>query len=449
MALILSNLAPDVVFSIFAFCDISSVISASETCRYLHDLAFDKSVWLGLLDNLRRRSILDRTCNLENLSVAEMIGIVQRLITGPQTWSPGELDRDPVAEISRTITLHPQADPQNFGSAAVELLPSGCYVLFENQDTLECWSVAHDRLVWRYTSCLEHSVVVGFTAEETDIESAVVMICVCADVPSGRMHFIEIVSVNLRTGTHIPLLAARAPDSQAMYPFFQPVICGALAAVKFHSEYLIMNWRAKSNVIVHGHDSHSQFALIPQHLIVMTPSINGESQIHLISSDIIKTYLLPVIALDDPAEFPSFSVEEIPKVHTFHATNTEQSFQNMDIHASPIHEAEYRLWIWGLNHAANKDALVSYQLSIPINGEPQWRLRCHGMLEGTQLVSYSGHVLHYEVSRGGWTIIPPDPLTANPRLQLFRELDFVHLTTYSGAMACPTVQSTIVIQYYR
>ncbi|KAF7353473.1 hypothetical protein MSAN_01536800 [Mycena sanguinolenta] len=299
-----------------------------------------------------------------------MIGIVRRLITGPQTWSPGELDRDPVAEISKTITLHPhlQGDPINFGAAPVKLLPSGCYVLFENQDTLECWSVAHDRLVWRHTSCLEHIVVVDYTAQETDIESVIVMVCLCADVPDGRMHFIEIVSVNLRTGTHTPLLTTRAPESQDMYPFSQPVVCGALAAVRLDSEYLIMNWRTKSNVIVHGHDSHSQFALIPQHLVVLTPSINGESQVHLISSDTIEAYLLPVVALDDPAEFSSVSVEEIPKVHTFHAINTEQSFRAMDIHASPIHEAEYRLWIWGLNYAANAGGVVSYQLSIPISG---------------------------------------------------------------------------------
>ncbi|KAF7353480.1 hypothetical protein MSAN_01537600 [Mycena sanguinolenta] len=435
MALILSNLAPDVIFSIFAFCDIASVISASETCRYLHNLAFDKSVWLDLLDNLRRRSILDRTVNLEMLSVVEMIGIVRRLIDGPQTWSSSEHDLDPIAEASKTITLHPpiRSDLETPAFDWVKLLPSGCYVLLGNLDTLECWNVVHDTLVWRHTSCLEHSAVVGFSAEETNTESVIVIICLRTEVLNGSIHFIEMVNVDLRTGTHTHLLVARAPDSEAIHPFYEPVICGTLAAVRFDSGCMIINWKSKSFAIVHGHDSHSKFTLIPQHLIVLDPSINGESQIHLISNDSIGAYLLP----------------EIPKVHTFHAINTGQSFQNMEIHASPIHDTEYRLWIWGLNYAVNEGGLLSYQLSIPINGEPRWRLRSQTVLEGTQVVSYSGHVLSYEPFRGGWTIISPGSSVANPRLQLFRDPDFVELAIYSGAMTCPTVESTVVIQYYR
>ncbi|KAJ7259989.1 hypothetical protein B0H12DRAFT_1231925 [Mycena haematopus] len=109
MALLLSDLAPDVVFSIFACSDISSVVSAGQTCRYLHNLAFDKSVWLGLFDRLRRRFLVDRNCtpDLESLSTDEIIEVVRRLITGPQTWSPRELDCDPIAEVSTQITLHP------------------------------------------------------------------------------------------------------------------------------------------------------------------------------------------------------------------------------------------------------------------------------------------------------------------------------------------------------
>ncbi|KAF7353474.1 hypothetical protein MSAN_01536900 [Mycena sanguinolenta] len=441
MALLLSNMAPDVIFSIFAFCDISSVISASETCRYLHNLAFDKSVWLGLLDNLRRRSILDRTVNLETLSVAEMIGIVRRLITGPQTWSSGELDRDPVAEISKTITLHPEGDPGNFRWGSVELLPSGSYVLFKNQDTLECWSVAHDRLVWRHTSCLEHSVVVDFTAEEIDSESAIVMLCLHAN----SMHFIEIVSVNLRTGTHTLLLAARAPKSQSMHPFFQPVICGALAAVRFDSVYLlIMNWRAKSNVLVHTHVSESLFGLIPRHIIVLT----AQHKLHLISNDAIGTYFSPTVSLEKSVTFFAVLLEKIPKVHTFHAMNTEQSFRNMSIHASPICDADYRVWLRGWNNAAYTTGLLSYQLSIPTNGEPQWHLRKAGMT-GAQLATYSGHVLHYQVSRRGWTVVSPGPSPANPRLLLFRDMDLVDLAAYSGALTCSAVDSPIVILYYQ
>ncbi|KAJ6472446.1 hypothetical protein C8R45DRAFT_1103896 [Mycena sanguinolenta] len=356
MALLLSNLAPDVIFSIFAQCDVSSVISTSQTCRYLHNLAFDKSVWLILLDNLRRRSILDRTLEVETLSVAEMIGIVRRLITGPQTWSPGELDRNPVAEISKRIKLHPQSDPGNPGFVSVELLPSGCYILFCYGHTLQCWNVAADGVVWSHTPAVEHPVLV-FGAEETDTSLAIIMIY-------GPMLFIEMVNVDLRTGTHNCLLAARAPDSGFID---KPVIYGALAAVRLDSGYMVISWRAKSYFIIRGHDSDSRFTLLPRHIVVLKSSVNGEPQIHLISNDTIGAFF---IGLDD-AEFSAVSVEEMPKLKTFHAISAQQSFAgSMQIHESPIRDADYRVWIWG-----GDDGLLSYQLSIPLDREPQWRVR--------------------------------------------------------------------------
>ncbi|KAJ6472449.1 hypothetical protein C8R45DRAFT_1013051, partial [Mycena sanguinolenta] len=429
MVLLLSNLAPDVIFSIFAFCDISAVVSASQSCRYLHDLAFDKSVWLSLLDNLRRRSILDRTSDLETLSVAEMIGIVRRLITGPLTWSPGELDHDPVAEVSKKITLHPQINPENPGFGSVKLLPSGCYVLFPTQHTLECWDVAHDRLVWTHTPGPE---LVDFGAEESDTNLSIIMIY--GPTPSP---FVEMVNVDLRTGTHNCILAARASHSTR---FEKPVICGALAAVRLNLGYMIIDWREKSYFIIRGDDWDSRFALIPRHIVVLKSSINGEPQLHLISNETIGTFFSPIIGLDDAAEFSPVSVKEMRKLKTFHAIGTKLSFAGgMQIHASPICDADYRVWIWGAN------GLLSYQLSIPIDREPQWRLRSQTVLKGTQTVSYSGHVLRYEVSRGGWSLVSPGSSTANSRLQL---PGLVDVATYSGALTCLSVESNIVIQYY-
>ncbi|KAJ7229533.1 hypothetical protein B0H12DRAFT_1328468 [Mycena haematopus] len=156
--LFFSDLAPDVVFSVFAYCDISSVVSTRQTCRYLYTLASDRSVWLGLLVDLRRRSILDqtRTPNLEALSRDEMIGAVRRLLAGPQTWSPLSQNlAGSAAEISKEITLYPDAITFNPRQYVVKLLPSGRYVLFYNWSDLRCWSVSGKRLIWTYASVME------------------------------------------------------------------------------------------------------------------------------------------------------------------------------------------------------------------------------------------------------------------------------------------------------
>ncbi|KAF7349488.1 hypothetical protein MSAN_01739100 [Mycena sanguinolenta] len=179
--LLLSDLPADIIFSIFACCDIASVVSVSQTCRCLYALAFEKSVWLALLDDLRRRCILDRNCtpNLETLSTAEMIEVVKRLMTGPQTWTPGEFDS--VAEISRKITLHPAITLAGAGDNTAKLLGSGRYILFTNSFRLQCWSVAEDRLIWTYTSIgdldPEDIEVQAFAAEETDA-NLTIMVCI-------------------------------------------------------------------------------------------------------------------------------------------------------------------------------------------------------------------------------------------------------------------------------
>ncbi|KAJ6461729.1 hypothetical protein C8R45DRAFT_1178912, partial [Mycena sanguinolenta] len=448
MALLLSNLTPDAIFSIFAYCDISSVISASQTCRYLHDLAFDKSVWLVLLDNLRRRSILERTFDLEALSVAEMVGMVRRLIKGPQIWSSEDPDRDPVA---KTITLHPQipSDPGMPGLNSVKLLPSGRYVLLLNREALECWNVAHDRLVWRHTPAVEHTRVVAFEAEEIDTDSAIIMVCLRADLPDGPMGTIEMVNVDFRTGTHNCLLTARAPESEEIHYFYQAAICGELASVKYNSGYIIINWRAKSYFTIHCDDeSHSRLALIPRHIVVLIFSAKAIPLIHLISNDTIRTYFSPTIGLDEATEFSGVSVEEIPKLHTFYAISTQPSFAvtGMQIQASPIRETDYRVWIWARN--ADKSALLfSYQLSIPVDRVPQSYLRTQTVSPGAQ-VSYSGHVLHYRGSLGGWIILSPNSSTAHMRHQVFPDSAFLQLTTYSGTMIFG-VESTLVVQYYK
>ncbi|KAJ6472514.1 hypothetical protein C8R45DRAFT_412523 [Mycena sanguinolenta] len=181
-ALLLPNLAPDVIFSIFAYCDIASVVSVSQTCRALHTPGFDKSVWMGLLDKLRRKSILDRTSNLETLSTDEMIRIVRRSVTGPHAWNAGNLDSDFVAHVFQKKTVHPEIrigwQGVRFWENQAKLLPSGLYVLF-NRDTLECWNVANDTRVWSYTTDIEHARVLEFAADEPDIQSAIVRILLC------------------------------------------------------------------------------------------------------------------------------------------------------------------------------------------------------------------------------------------------------------------------------
>ncbi|KAF7353479.1 hypothetical protein MSAN_01537500 [Mycena sanguinolenta] len=439
MTLLLSNLAPDVIFSVLVFCDISSVIAASQTCRYLHDLAFDKSVWLGLLDNLRHRSILDRTIELGTLSVAEMVKIVRRLITGPKTWSPLNI-WVPSAEVFREITVHLRSEP-GLGSSLTykaQLLPSGHYVLFAAGSILECWNVAEDRLVWKYTSAIDSKSelvwVVDFAAQETDIESVIIM--VCARTFPNQKAWVEIVNLNLRTGTRDVLLLARAPDFALSVPFLQPVILGALATVKMYIDtYMIIDWTAHLYMILRApSDNTSQIALIPQHILLMTrsPSLTGQ-QIHLISIDALHALWTPTSSVDGPLKFSLISAEDIPKLSTFEHTDDGHSVHKMYVHDSPLQDGEYRVWIRGGTGYATEPTLSSYRLSIPTHGHPQWYQRNRLAVSGASdhAISYCGHALSSTLIR-----------------EFSRQTEFFDLTQYSGALIRFT-RSTIVIRYYK
>ncbi|KAJ6476853.1 hypothetical protein C8R45DRAFT_1216696 [Mycena sanguinolenta] len=455
-ALLLSDLPADIIFSIFARCDVASVVSVGQTCRCLHLLAFEKSVWIVLLGDLRRRCILDRNCtpNLETLSTAEMIEVIKRLISGPQSWNPGEFHFG--AGIPRKITLHPTLDPLTLKWSIAKLLPSGRYLLFSNVKQLECWSVANDSLVWTYTST-ENIALEEVAVEETETD-VTIMLCVHT-YPDGEPgpKFTEIVKLDFRTMTHTSLLIALAPGHTQS--FSHPRICGALAVVSLgmdtgESLHMILNWKQKSYCLVQGGDwdgfsvSH---VLIPGHILLSEPD-----WLYLISSDTLCNYWAHT---NGPlAEFSPVLVKDIPKLRTFKASDVEQNFREIYAHESPIRDGDFSIWIYGKSHSTNRGALLSYRLSIPARGDPQWCLRIQSGVERGQVlegfyhaVAYGGHRLYSPLNPEHTIFSAALPLTSRRtvRVGLPPDLgDAIDIAPYSGALTYCT-DSSVVVQYYK
>jgi len=435
------------------------VVSTSQTCRYLHHLAFDKTVWLGLLHNLRRRSILDQTCtpNIEILSTDELIKLVKRLLTGPETWSPR--DADSFAQISREITLHPTVhtgpgilDWENMA----KLLPSGRYVLFKNWLDLECWNVAADRLLWKHISAIEHASVLDFAAEENAVEdSVIIVVCVRTypHVHGDRKNYLEMVRVDLQTGTPNTLLIARAPDSRYENPFSAPIIRGPLVAVGTNSQrdrHMILNWRAKSYFILQC-TVESRIALIERHIVLKISSRHGQGQIHVIANHALRAYWSPTIPDGGPVEFAAVSAEDIPKLSIFVDTEASQSFSHISVVPSPLQDDNYRVWIQGSIHGSGRnDGLLCYQLFIPAIGQPQWRRRIQARKPTPSPyhpVPYSGHTLHRSTVLS-YKIYPPISPYDYVQVNLPFAAKYVDVAPYSGTLTYSTPTS-IVIQYYK
>ncbi|KAJ7463274.1 hypothetical protein FB451DRAFT_1266039 [Mycena latifolia] len=475
---VLSELAAELIFAIFAFCDISSVVSTGQTCRYLHDLAFQKSVWLVLLGDLQRRSILDSvyTPHLNNLSTDELMNLVKRLLSGPKTWNP--LDSHRTLEVSKEIILRP-GFPSGPGARPWEnetkLLPSGRYLLFKNTDMLELWDVTEHRLVWTHTSQLSSSawiLLLQFTAEEIEGgESVVVMLCERSIPHDGedRRNIVEIVAVNAHKGTHELLLLARVPGTFYENPFQSPVILGPLAVVSVDQNYLIIDWKARTSfVLAPSTKSWSRIALIPGHIILKTiikVTDEGEKlyEIHIISTDALQTHLMPAIDMEGIDNFNTVSPDQITKLITLRDPDKWDSLDQISVHESPLHDSEYRIWVCGSTYCASppsyNPSLWCYQLSIPVGQPPRWKLR--GLYAPSESCdwdcdhTYSGHVIRNA------RIIGPGSKTESEDVELPRAGDFAQLAPhsgaitynaqiapYSGALTYPT-DSSIVIQYFK
>ncbi|KAJ7662536.1 hypothetical protein DFH06DRAFT_1324906 [Mycena polygramma] len=455
------NLPPDVVFSIFAHCDISTVLytSQSKTCRYLHDLAFNKSVWLALVDNLRRRSMLDqnRTPSLENLSTEEFVEVVKRLVTGPATWSPE--NSDSVAEVHATITLYPAV---RTGAGilhwenVVKLLPNGRHLLFKNWTTLECWNVADDRLVWTHKSNLKHASVLEFAAEETGgVDALIVMVCLRTYPPGAH-------SERKKAECRIRFLA-RAFDN----PFSVPLIRGALAVVATSEQqdsYMILNWKTKSYIMLKCRPvRHNALLLIPEHLILKTPSIpqdenDEEDEIHIIAHDALRAHWAPTSSIGPTGDFASVWPHNLQKLSTIATPmklNKWGDFSVMSVPDSPLRDGEYRLWVHafdGTGHPVYVGALVGYQITLGWDGEPP-RWRCLGLVTPLtpahyrSQIPYSGHILSLQWSPV-FRISPTRSSTLHATVDLPHSGNCVDVARYSGALTYSTHES-IVVTYFK
>ncbi|KAJ7187211.1 hypothetical protein C8R46DRAFT_1059143 [Mycena filopes] len=449
----ISELPADVVFSIFLFCDIASVIFVGQTCRYLHDLAFHKS----------------SVPNLEGASTSDLINVVKRLLTGPATWSPTSAGFTP--KVSQRITLHPTI---HHGPAIMHwenetrLSPSGRFVLFNNSGSLECWDVSADRMIWRYLSGWEESsTVLAFAMDEVgDADTLVIMICERSHSTSRRNH-IHIIELDSRNGTQANLLRVPCPSTSYDTPFVfvnfvAPVVRGAVATVglsPYLDVQLVLDWRAQSAFVIKCSEIHTTtMELIPGHLILQKfDSSDASIYLYLINAqDALRAHGKP---LDGDAVFNSVTVNQLPKILTQEVVipKTKASFradQRLCVHARPLHQDAYRIWVY----SAATALLCSYDLVL--TPTPAWHERTRAssrtrIYNQCREIAYSGHAESFEeVLEGGpgvvHQILPPvtpAPLTPG-KLDLGSASDSIDISAYSGALTFAT-DSDVVVLYFR
>lgn len=151
---------------------------AFQTCKHLHALGFNKHVWVVLLQDLHARFFIDLPPGqrLSDFSASELVSLAKRAVHGPQSWS--RLRLYPLLPTRQHI-LHSKRPSRRsllfYADKEVTLLPGGHHVLFNNNNILECWNVAENRLIWTHENSSAEGIrcVLDFAAEVVDNHRAV------------------------------------------------------------------------------------------------------------------------------------------------------------------------------------------------------------------------------------------------------------------------------------
>ncbi|KAJ7133194.1 hypothetical protein C8R44DRAFT_849408 [Mycena epipterygia] len=449
--MIFLDLPEDIVHEVLLrLSDISSVISISETNKYLHHLAFTPTVWRALVNDLWRRNLLDRLsiAHIRTMSTERLVAVVKRLVVGPQAWSPPRIESPPQSSSilhnvpissppSARIVLHPVFPPA-FPSARrthFKILRGGKYALFRygrDGPVLGCWRVADNSLVGTYHSALPNPRISDFEAEVIPGgERANIVMSVRAGTHNAG--FIEIISWDFATG-ETELLSTTTCDYQLPS---SPKICCGLAAVRVYQQlpraemYVIIDWHANKHCklicpAAIGIQVEFLMELIPGYFILTTrlssPNTTTATEIRVGAITSLAGSWVPVgqHTLVEPMLFSNF-----PLITSNTITLTGARIRAgllMAIHESPLQHGTYRVWVsspYSVPGGGDTAMLCSFRLSTSETGGSDFTWKQRSSLLGApnafpDSISYSGHTqTGIWVERTGIPrLCPPDILSA-------------------------------------
>ncbi|KAF7352318.1 hypothetical protein MVEN_01195500 [Mycena venus] len=484
----LQDLVEDVLILILTECDVADAVALSATSKFLHNLAFTTTVWYHLVTKLAHRGFIDSGPDdgfLKDLSTNQLIDLVKRTLRGPRSWSETYLEPSatektirraanlfrrfvrkpplqpplqfPLASVplveSRRIILHPEITGLGilYWQNKSILLPGGKFVLFNNAGRLECWSVFEDRFVWKHNPSVDNASVLEFSAELVEDDQAVILTCQRTWAPS-RKNFVEIWTLDLKTGASNLELVSRVPDSNSYSPYNDCALCGEIAAVFMLSDdVLLINWRTNSRVMVLDDRSPITITLVPGYLVLSMPDSRTGSEYRLAVSPYGSiTSWEPNDAQEEPSTritVANFSVDGRDSI----ALPGYITRRCLWASESPLQRGRFKVWLQ-VNHSTT---LRSYEFVKQDTGTGvSWRFLSSILMpdnfDHPKGITFSGHVLGSCTSHFGLEVFPPVPANKNsPRrtVDSLTRSDYVYLSPFSGTLTYSTEKELVVVYY--
>ncbi|KAJ7615423.1 hypothetical protein FB45DRAFT_1108044 [Roridomyces roridus] len=438
-------------------------------------IAFTKTVWLALIGELRRRSMLDETrtpSDLRDLTTDDLVKLVKRLCVGPDAWSSVNSLSQP-----ETRVIHPEIhEDQRHEESVAKLLPSGRHVIFQRPRTLQCWDVEANKLVWKYTP-IHGDLILAFDAEPVRGAAGLsILICLYRD-GAGRVHFFDgvfsachpnIRSVAELIDVDLATKATKAPSINTTFCFphptlaaprdVAPLVRGSLIVVRARDpekilyQYVLFDSKHNRAILV---QDVQELIFIPGYILLTLSVSNGPDFIRLICIAELESLWSPCPSFNSLREIEPNSGCLLPCLR-FSNFPVWRNISDISIHADPLREDTYRLWVLHdpFQHAQSSgrnEELWCYTLVLRDTQELKWRFRCM-CWSRPQLRSaytgftYSGHHLSTDHPGGLCCIYSPD--AAGIREEVFSGRGhYVTPSVYSGAITYTTMDS-IVIRYY-
>ncbi|KAJ7682214.1 hypothetical protein DFH06DRAFT_289731 [Mycena polygramma] len=474
----LHDLVEDVLLLILAECDILDVLAIGAASKYLHRLAGSHDVWVLLVTNLAKRGFIDRPPDdLKDMNTEQLIGLVKRLLRGPQTWAAdptkslvkrsvttlGKLVRKVSAKPSsaggsRRIVLHPEiatGPGMQFEGNIARLLPGGEYVLFLNSGRLECWSVFEDRLVWKHSPSMDHATVRDFGAE---LVGHRIVILTCQRNWGGHVPgntFLEVCTLDLNSGLSTLELVTRVADTDSDNPYYGCSVCGDIVAVCIHVEYqvVLVDWRTHSQIVLEANTAEpiefkSQFALVPDFLVSAQRDPIGNQRL-AVTSFASLGFWEPTSILEEPAvrvNAVDISLRTAGSIAV--KGHLSLSWQrSLYVHQNPLRRGLYKVYLHTV--LDNTDILCSYDL-VRHDGGMSWRLVSSTPMWGRigpSGLSLSGHAIGWRSGESRQMVFAPTHRDSGLRdlLKIDGRSNIVHLSPYSGALTYSTSQEIVIV----
>ncbi|KAJ7133193.1 hypothetical protein C8R44DRAFT_772028 [Mycena epipterygia] len=503
------HLPEDVVLHALSICDVSSVISFSETNKYLHHIAFTPTVWMSLVEDLRLRGFVDRlsTADIRSMSTESLVAVVKRVVLGPEAWSPppriqspktSSLSRmlgklatprqsaplgsgPPPTRANKHIVVHPSIPPGRALCTDFKVLPGGKYVLFHTVneshfDLLGCWRVSDDSLLGTYhcDSGPPSAVISDFAAEVLPGgERANIALCM-SSMLLLHVHSIVIVSWDFVTGTTELLSVIEYPAPQ-LHGGSLPNICGDIAAVRdYHDEsswadsYILIDWRTQKYCKIQYPINIGlifSMKIIPGYFILaIAPSSRPTVQIVVCAIASLSDYWAPVTQYNTGEPVLISNIPHVALTTIQLKTAKFWPVVTLEAHESPLEWGIYRVWLYIkytesrlLSGSTDHALLCRFRISVPGPGGRQftWQQQSCSPADTNERhggISYSGHTpadFRSLVSLNHQILppkLPPAPIIiAAPEGVMAAR----QVAPYSGGLAYATpMDNTLVLSYF-